>query len=70
MELERFLVSLGNVVLWSAVAIIIAVIVVLVLDRAFKLREEIFGENSIGAAIFAGSFILGIFYTVTQIVIH
>lgn len=69
-EIERFLTGLGNTVLWSFVAIIIVVIVFEVLERKYKLMQEIFGENSTAAAILAGSFVLGVFYTVTQIVIH
>ena len=40
------------------------------MDRRYKLIDEIFKENSIAAAILAGSFVIGIFYTVSQIVIH
>ena len=36
----------------------------------YRLLNEIFQENSVAAAIFAGSFVVGIFYTVTQIAIH
>jgi uncharacterized membrane protein YjfL (UPF0719 family) len=70
MELASFFVSLGNVVLWSAVGIIIATLFFELMDRRYKLIYEMFHENSVAAAIFAGSFILGIFYTVTQIVIN
>lgn len=69
-ELERFFVGLGNTILWSAVAIGIVVLVFEVLERKYKLMHEIFSENSTAAAVLAGSFVIGIFYTVTQIVIH
>lgn len=69
-EVERFLIGLGNTILWSAVSILIVVVVFEALERKYKLMEEIFKENSTAAAILAGSFVLGIFYTVAQIVIH
>ncbi len=69
-DFERFLISLGNVVLWSVVAIVLAGILFEILDKRYKLISEIFEENSVAAAIFAGAFVLGIFYTVTQIVVH
>jgi len=69
-EIVRFFGALGSTVLWSIVSILIVAVVFEILNRRFKLMEEIFGENSTAAAILAGSFVLGIFYTVTQIVIH
>jgi len=65
-----FLSSLGSTVLWSAVAIVLVVIVFEILNRQYHLMKEIFEENSTAAAVLAGSFVLGIFYTVVQIVIH
>ena len=65
-----FLSSLGSTILWSAVAIILVVIVFEVLNWKYHLMKEIFEENSTAAAVLAGSFVLGIFYTVVQIVIH
>ena len=65
-----FFSNLGSTVLWSVVSIIIVAIVFEVLEKRYKLMDEIFKENSIAAAILAGSFVLGIFYTVTQVVIH
>ena len=41
-----------------------------VLNWRYHLLDEIFKENSAAASILAGSFVLGIFYTVVQIVIH
>jgi uncharacterized membrane protein YjfL (UPF0719 family) len=69
-DVVRFLQALGSTVLWSVVSIVLVAIVFEVLDKRYKLLDEIFKENSIAAAVFAGSFVLGIFYTVTQIVIH
>ncbi|MBI2954390.1 MAG: hypothetical protein HYY30_08760 [Chloroflexi bacterium] len=69
-DFDRFITGLGNVVLWSIVAFILAVALFEVLNRRYKLISEIFEENSVAAGIFAGAFVLGIFYTVTQIVIN
>jgi uncharacterized membrane protein YjfL (UPF0719 family) len=69
-DVAPFLTALVSTIIWSVVAVLIATAVFEVLERRFKLMQEIFQENSIAAAIFAGSFVLGIFYTVTQIVIH
>jgi uncharacterized membrane protein YjfL (UPF0719 family) len=67
---QQFLLALGSTILWSVVAILIAAIVFEILDRKYHLIREIFDENSTAAAILAGSFVLGIFYTVVQIVTH
>ncbi|HET6314960.1 MAG TPA: DUF350 domain-containing protein [Chloroflexota bacterium] len=69
-DIVRFLQALGTTVLWSGVAIILVAVVFEILDRRYKLMKEIFDENSVAAAVLAGSFVLGIFYTVAQIVIH
>jgi hypothetical protein len=69
MDLIQFLVSLGNTILWSLVAIILVVVVFELLDKRYHLRREVFEENSTAAALFAGSFVIGIFYTVVQIVV-
>ena len=69
-EVVRFFQALASTVLWSIVSIIIVAIVFEILDKRYHLLDEIFKENSIAAAIFAGSFVIGIFYTVAQIVIH
>ena len=69
-EVVRFFQSLGSTILWSVVAIVIAAIVFEILEKRYRLMDEIFKENSTAAAIFAGSIVLGIFYTVAQIVIH
>ena len=69
-EVTRFLTALVSTILWSVVSIVLVAIVFEVLEKRYRLLDEIFKENSIAAAILAGSFVVGIFYTVTQIVIH
>ena len=70
LDVGPFFTALVSTVLWSIVAVLIATAVFAILDRRFKLMDEIFQENSVAAAILAASFVIGIFYTVTQIVIH
>ena len=69
-EVSRFFAALGTTVLWSIVSIVIVAVVFEVLNVRYHLMNEIFDENSVAAAVLAGSFVLGIFYVVTQIVIH
>jgi uncharacterized membrane protein YjfL (UPF0719 family) len=69
-QLVRFGQALGSTVLWSVVSIVLVAVVFELLDKRYHLMDEIFKENSTAAAIFAGSLVLGIFYVVTQIVIH
>jgi uncharacterized membrane protein YjfL (UPF0719 family) len=69
-EVVRFFQNLGSTILWSVVSIVIVAIVFEVLEKRYRLLDEIFKENSTAAAILAGSFVVGIFYTVAQIVIH
>ena len=69
-EVIRFLQALGSTLLWTVVSIIIVAVVFEVLEKRYRLMDEIFKENSVAAAILGGSFVIGIFYTVTQIVIH
>jgi uncharacterized membrane protein YjfL (UPF0719 family) len=69
-EVVRFFQALGTTILWSIVAIVIVAIVFEILEKRYRLIDEIFKENSTAAAILAGSFVLGIFYTVAQIVVH
>jgi hypothetical protein len=69
-EVVRFFQALGTTVLWSLVAIVLVALVFEILEKRYRLIDEIFKENSVAAAILAGSFVLGIFYTVAQIVIH
>ena len=69
-EVVRFFQALGSTVLWTVVAIVIAALVFEILEKRYRLLDEIFKENSVAAAIFAGSIVIGIFYTVAQIVVH
>jgi len=69
-ELGKFAQSLGLTIIWSLVSILIAVVLFEVLDRKYHLMREIFEENSTAAAVLAGSFVIGIFYVVAQIVTH
>ena len=69
-DATRFLAGLGSTVVWSAVSIAIVTLVFEILNLRYHLMDEIFKENSTAAAILAGSFVLGIFYAVTQIVLH
>ena len=69
-EVIRFLQALGTTVLWTAVSIVIVGVVFEVLEKRYKLLDEIFQENSVAAGVFGASIVLGVFYTVTQIVIH
>jgi uncharacterized membrane protein YjfL (UPF0719 family) len=69
-EVVRFFQALGSTLLWSVVSIAIVAVVFEVLEKRYHMLDEIFKENSIAAAILAGSFVIGIFYTVAQIVIH
>ena len=69
-EVVRFFQALGSTVLWSVVSIVIVAVVFEVLEKRYHMLDEIFKENSVAAAILAGSFVIGIFYTVAQIVIH
>jgi uncharacterized membrane protein YjfL (UPF0719 family) len=69
-EVVRFFQALGSTLLWSFVSIVIVAVVFELLEKRYRMLDEIFKENSIAAAILAGSFVIGIFYTVAQIVIH
>ena len=69
-EVVRFFQALASTVLWSVVSIVLVAVVFEILDKRYHLMDEIFKENSVAAAILAGSFVIGIFYTVAQIVIH
>ena len=67
-DIPRFLSALGSTLIWSLVCILIVQLVFELLNRRYHLMKEIFDENSVAAAIFAGSFVLGVFYVVTSIV--
>jgi uncharacterized membrane protein YjfL (UPF0719 family) len=69
-EVIRFFQALGSTILWSVVSIIIVAVVFEILEKRYRLLDEIFKENSVAAGVFGASIVLGVFYTVTQIVIH
>ena len=69
-DVERVLIGIGNTILWTAVSVALVVVVIEALNRRYHLIDEIFRENSTAASVLAGSFVLGIFYAVVQIVIH
>ncbi|MBV8714935.1 MAG: hypothetical protein JO020_10140 [Chloroflexi bacterium] len=69
-EVIRFFQALGSTILWSVVSIVIVAVVFEILEKRYRLLDEIFKENSVAAGIFGASIVLGVFYTVTQIVIH
>jgi hypothetical protein len=69
-EVQRVLIGILNTILWTGVSIALVVAVTELLNWRYHLLDEIFKENSTAAAILAGSFVLGIFYCVVQIVIH
>ena len=51
-EVIRFFQALGTTVLWTAVSIVIVAIVFEVLEKRYKLLDEIFQENSVAAGVF------------------
>ena len=68
-DVEQFLRDVGSIVLYSIVAVVVAMLVLEVLNRRFQLMREIFDENSVAAGVFGAAFVLGVFYTVAQIVV-
>ena len=68
-DIVRFFQAVGSTVLWSIVCILIFAVVFELLQRRYHLLGEVFHENSVAAGILSGGIVLGIFYTVTQIVI-
>lgn len=69
-DVIHFLQALGSTVLWSLVSVILVAVVFELLEKRYRLLDEIFKENSVAGAIFGASIVLGIFYTVAQIVVH
>ena len=69
--IQQFFTGLLNVLVWSLVSIGIIFVVVELLDRRYGVIKQIFGpEDATDAAIFLGAFVLGVFYMVTNFVIH
>lgn len=67
-DVREFFQDLGIVLLWSFISVAITVLVFEALNRRYQLVREIFEENSVAAAVLAGSFVLGLFYTISNIV--
>ncbi|MER3420707.1 MAG: hypothetical protein C4290_09380 [Chloroflexota bacterium] len=67
-DVAQFFRNVGSIALYTLVAVVVALVVFEVLNRRFHLMREIFEENSVAAGVFGGAFVLGIFYTVAQIV--
>lgn len=69
--LSRLLLGVVNVLLWSAISLGIIFVIVEFLDWKYGAVKHIFGpEDATDAAIFLGALVLGVFYMVTQFVIH
>jgi hypothetical protein len=68
-DVGQFFRNVGSILAYSTVAVAAALIVFELLNWRFQLVKEIFEENSVAAGVLAGSFVLGIFYTVAQIVV-
>lgn len=68
-DVRDFFEAVVSIVLYSAVAVAVALIVFEVLNKRFNLIHEIFEENSVAAGVLGGAFVLGVFYTVATIVV-
>lgn len=68
-DVRDFLRVLGSIVLYSVVAVVVAMIVFEVLNRRYQLMREVLEENNTAAGVLAGAFVLGIFYTIAVIVV-
>lgn len=68
-DVAKFFRNVGSIALYTFVAVVVALVVFEVLNKRFHLMREIFEENSVAAGVFGGAFVLGIFYTVAQIVV-
>ncbi len=68
-DIRQFFEDLGIILLWSTVAVAVALVVFEVLDRRYHLMREIFEENSVAAGVLGGAFVIGIFYTIAQILV-
>lgn len=68
-DLRNFFKNVGEILAYSVVAVAIALVVFEIASRRYDLVREIREENNIAAGVLGGSFVLGIFYTVAQIVV-
>jgi uncharacterized membrane protein YjfL (UPF0719 family) len=68
-DVRTFFENVVQIVLYSIVAVTLAFIVFEIASRRFDLIREIQEENNVAAGVLGGAFVLGIFYTVAQIVV-
>ena len=68
-DVRQFFENVGKIIVYSAVAVAVALAVFEVASRRYDLIREIREENNVAAGVLGGAFVLGIFYTVAQIVV-
>ncbi len=68
-DVRDFFENVVQIVLYSAVAVGIALLVFDLASRRYDLIREIREENNVAAGVLGGAFVVGIFYTVAQIVV-
>ena len=68
-DVREFFENVGKIVAYSIVAVVLAFAVFELASRRFDLIREIREENNVAAGVLGGAFVLGIFYTVAQIVV-
>lgn len=68
-DVRDFLEDVVQIVLYSAVAVALAFAVFEIASRRYDLIREIREENNVAAGVLGGAFVLGIFYTVAQVVV-
>ncbi|MGH2585683.1 MAG: DUF350 domain-containing protein [Dehalococcoidia bacterium] len=68
-DVREFFENVGEIVAYAVVAVILAMLVFEIASRRYDLIREIREENNVAAGVLGGAFVLGIFYTVAQIVV-
>ena len=68
-DVREFFENVGQIILYSAVAMALALLAFEIASRRYDLIREIREENNVAAGVLGGAFVLGIFYTVAQIVV-
>ena len=68
-DVRDFFENVVQIVLYSAVAVALALAVFELASRRYDLVREIREENNVAAGVLGGAFVLGIFFTVAQIVV-
>ena len=68
-DVRDFFENVLQIILYSAVAVGLALVVFEIASRRYDLVREIQEENNIAAGVLGGAFVLGIFYTVATIVV-